>query len=469
MEWSVLTTESGMNPPTGDALQDGTATFHSASTSEYTANALPAAQGGRATTPVTEQSQPNQPQPNHSGGTISQFSPNIPTKTQPVTALSTDPNAKLATMNQANVISQPERRKPIALWLGIAVVLIGIAVALFLLIPRGGSGFKLTVKSAPPGSVVYVNDTRRDAVGADGTLKLADLPPGPVALRITHEGYADFTASVTANKGEERALDALLLPNEIEYANQGRTSQMVLIPAGEFVMGDDKHDDDEKPTHKVTLPAFYIDKYEVTNAQYKQFCDAEKGGQYLETAVGKDYLINNPTLPAIGIPYDDAAAFAKWAGRRLPSEEEWEKAASWDPATNTKRQWPWGDKPGGASANLGRNEVPKLAPVGTYAGDLSAYGVHDMAGNVSEWVDAFYTAYESNSKPSPKNGTEFGSKFRVTRGGSVHSSIDQSRTTFRGNVALEVKEEDRKYMLVGIRCAISANDPKIQEFLRARK
>jgi iron(II)-dependent oxidoreductase len=180
----------------------------------------------------------------------------------------------------------------------------------------------------------------------------------------------------------------------------------------------------------------------------------------------------------VGIPYEDAAAYARAQGKRLPSEQEWEKAASWDPATETKRQWPWGDRPGGASANLGRRVLPKLAAGGTFAGDVSAYGVHDMAGNVCEWVDAFYLAYEGNLTPSPKSQSklpdgstyspEFGSKYLVVRGGSLKGEIEDARTTYRGLVPLEVTDENRYYMLLGLRGAISADDPRIHAFLRAR-
>ena len=91
-----------------------------------------------------------------------------------------------------------------------------------------------------------------------------------------------------------------------------------------------------------------------------------------------------------------------------------------------------------------------------------------MTANVSEWVDAFYAAYDGNPTPNPKPDKEFGSKFRVARGGSFKSEIDQARTTFRGPIPLEVSEETRKFMLVGIRCAVSADDPRIQQFLRSR-
>jgi formylglycine-generating enzyme required for sulfatase activity len=362
-----------------------------------------------------------------------------------------------------SITSEPKRRSPVMLWGGIFALVV-IAVIAYFVIGFGGSGFTLAVHGAPAGSEVFVNGTSRGRVAADGTLKVPGLAANTMTVSVVHDGYAAFNTNVEGRKGKEQPLEALLLPNELDYGG----SPMVLIPAGDFLMGDDQHLDDEKPAHTVTRPAFYIDKYEVSNAQYKQFCDAEKGGRYPETAVEKDYLLNNPNLPAVGIPFEDAAAFAKWAGKRLATEEEWEKAASWDPKTGNKRQWPWGDKPGGASANLGRNQVPKLAGVGTYAGDVSALGVRDLAGNVSEWVDALYNAYDDNPTPTPKKDAEFGTKFRVTRGGSIRSDIDQARTTFRGFVPLEVPEENRKYMLVGVRCAVSADDPKIQAFLRSR-
>lgn len=373
------------------------------------------------------------------------------------------PPRPIDTPAPVSVVSEPKPRSRLIFWGG-AIALVVIALVAYVWIGSGSSGFTLIVRGAPAGSEVFVNNESRGRVAADGTLKIPGLASNTVMVRVSQEGYADFNANVDGRKGKEQPLEALLLPREIEYGG----GPMVLIPAGDFLMGDDEHLDDEKPRHSVSLPAFYIDKYEVTNSQYKEFCDREKGGKYPETAVEKNYLINNPNLPAVGIPYEDAAAYAKSEGKRLPTEQEWEKAASWDPASQAKRQWPAGDKPTAVSANLGRKQVPKLVAGGTFAGDVSPFGVRDMAGNVSEWVDAFYIAYEDNAAANPKPDAEFGAKFRVTRGGSIRSDIDQARTTYRGLVPLEVNEENRKFMLVGVRCAVSADDPRIQEFLRKR-
>jgi formylglycine-generating enzyme required for sulfatase activity len=240
---------------------------------------------------------------------------------------------------------------------------------------------------------------------------------------------------------------------------------MVLIPEGEFTMGSDKAEDpaDEKPAHKVKLPAYYIDKYEVTNEQFKRFCDAERGGKYPVGRGDPNYVTQYPKLPVIGIAYDDAAEFAKWAGKRLPNETEWEKAASWDPKTQKKRIYPWGDQANAASANIGRSQEPRLSAGGTYAGDVSPYGVYDMGGNAGEWVDGTFSAYEGNAVPNDHYGQS-----RIIRGASMHSPITEARTTFRGSVSLEIPKERLIMMLVGVRCAIAADDPKIQDYLRAR-
>jgi formylglycine-generating enzyme required for sulfatase activity len=299
---------------------------------------------------------------------------------------------------------------------------------------------------------VFVNGTSRGRVAADGTLKVPGLAANTMTVSVVHDGYAAFNTNVEGRKGKEQPLEALLLPKEMKYGGE-----MILIPAGDFLMGDDNHEPNEKPSHKVSLPDYYIDKFEVTNAQFREFCD-KTGRPYPTSATGVGYA----DQPVVGIVWGDAAAYAKWANKRLPREEEWEKAASWDPVSQTKRMWPWGDKAIEANANLNRAS-PKLSTVGAYASDVSAYGVHALGGNAGEWVDAVYGPYEGG----PANDAEFGTKNRVVRGGSIHNSIEQARTTFRGFLPFEPNEK-LPLWLAGFRCAISANDPRIQEFLRSR-
>lgn len=178
---------------------------------------------------------------------------------------------------------------------------------------------------------------------------------------------------------------------------------MVLIPAGEFQMGSNDGTYAEKPVHTVYVEAFYMDKYEVTNAQYKQFVDANpewQQGRILDKSHNSGYPIgwngnNYPrgeaNYPVAGVSWYAALAYAKWAGKRLPTEAEWEKAAR---GGLVGQKYPHGNAIASRDANY-RRRIGRI-PVGQYP--ANAYGLYDMAGNVSEWcLDAynrdFYSAF----------------------------------------------------------------------------
>jgi len=155
---------------------------------------------------------------------------------------------------------------------GLLVLVVIAAIVYIVLRPAAGdpkNGFALVITGAPSGSQVFINDVSRDAVSADGGLRVSGIDPGPVNIRISHEGFTDYAATLTGSQGETQTCEAQLLPATIDYSGQ-----MVAVAAGEFVMGDDNHEADERPAHKVSVASFYIDKYEVSNAQYKKFCDA---------------------------------------------------------------------------------------------------------------------------------------------------------------------------------------------------
>ena len=325
-------------------------------------------------------------------------------------------------------------------------------------------GFTMVVRGAPAASDVYVDNISRGVTSADGSITVRGLKAGIRPVRVSHEGYLDFNTTVKGDDGEVRIVVAQLvssssppasLPKEIDY-----NGAMVLINAGEFVMGDDNHNADEKPAHKVTLPDFYIDKFEVTNAQYKRFCDATKHPIPTNPWWDADYF-KKPNMPVVGVNFADASAYATWAGKRLPTEEEWEKAASWGPAADRKRMWPWGDGNNPAAAVLNTNHP---GPVGSKPNGASAYGVFDMAGNVLEWVDAYYQPYPNSTATDPN----FGTSNRVVRGGSFHSDIEAARTSRRIYAPAEFTAEEKKERswLIGFRCAISANDPKLEERIK---
>lgn len=251
------------------------------------------------------------------------------------------------------------------------------------------------------------------------------------------------------------------LPKVIEY--QGA---MVLVSAGEFTMGSDTDADESKPAHKVTLPAFYVDKTEVTNAEYKKFCDATGKSYPPNPHLETDYFTKRPNAPVVGVSFADAKAYADWAGKRLPTEEEWEKAASWDESAQTKRAFPWGNDFQKNNVAFG---IGSISDVGKFSGGASAYGAMDMAGNVLEWVEAFFQPYPN----STATNAEFGEKNRIVRGGHFGSKSNESlKTTKRIYVSPDIAsgEDDEKLIaaIIGFRCAVAADAPALKDALNAQ-
>ena len=240
------------------------------------------------------------------------------------------------------------------------------------------------------------------------------------------------------------------------------SSGMVFIPAGEFTIGNNSGNDAEKPERKVFLDAFCIDQYEVTNAQYKECVDAGACNPPAHSSShGSTSYYDNPkydTYPVIWVTWDDAHTYCKWKGKRLPTEAEWEKAAR----GTDGRIWPWGNsEPEGNRANLCdvscefEWKEPNLddgygdtAPVGSFEGDKSPYGVYDMGGNIREWVadwylPDYYTNAPDRNPPGPSSGDG-----KVLRGGSWRSNMPVAYSTYRLCYAPEVKDE-----YIGFRCA----------------
>ena len=251
-----------------------------------------------------------------------------------------------------------------------------------------------------------------------------------------------------------------VLPKEIEYKGT-----MVLVSAGEFTMGSDADAEESKPAHKVTLPAYYIDKYEVTNSQYKAFCDANGKSYPPNLHLEKKYFTTRPNAPVVDVSFADAKAYAEWAGKRLPTEAEWEKAASWDEAAQVKRAFPWGNDFRKDCVAFG---ISKISDVGKFSAGASSVGAMDMGGNVLEWVDAFFQPFPN----SPSANAEFGEKNRVARGGYFGSkSSDSLKTTKRIYVSPDIASGENNEKLaafIGFRCAVSADDPRLSEVLQAQ-
>ncbi len=223
---------------------------------------------------------------------------------------------------------------------------------------------------------------------------------------------------------------------------------MALVPAGEFLMGSSA----EGPEHPVFVDAFAIDKYEVAIVRYGKFLEATKRNEPFYW--GEVQPARDGDRPVIGVDWFDSDAYCRWAGKRLPTEAEWEKAArGWD-----KRKYPWGsEEPNSLFANFngdGKRSwqgVNTLSPIGSFEAGKSPYGLYDMAGNVWEWVADWYDVnyYRTGANRNPK-GPEKGT-MKVIRGGAWLTSADNIRTTRRNN-----DPPMNRFLYVGFRCAQDA-------------
>ncbi|THJ23662.1 MAG: hypothetical protein CAF45_007315 [Nitrospira sp. CG24E] len=220
---------------------------------------------------------------------------------------------------------------------------------------------------------------------------------------------------------------------------------MALVPAGEFTMGSTMAED-EKPVHQVYLNAFYMDKYEVTVGQYAKFLevtDMEEPPDW--------YVMNQPQhqkRPVVNVDWEDAVMYCKWAGKRLPTEAEWEKAAR----GTDGRIYPWGNEaPTRLHANYGRKEWNNhlaLVPVGSFEEGKSPYGIYDMAGNSWEWVSDWYDYdfYKNSPRRNPIGPATGDSK--VVRGGSWLYISEFLRSAHRFSA-----QPTNKHFGYGFRCA----------------
>jgi formylglycine-generating enzyme required for sulfatase activity len=238
----------------------------------------------------------------------------------------------------------------------------------------------------------------------------------------------------------------------------------VFIPAGTFRMGglDVRRAPNELPEHDVTLDAFWMDQLEVTNAMFALCVDAGacEPPQNLRSQRRAEYF-NNPEFkdyPVIYVTWGQAVAYCSWAGRRLPTEAEWERAARGDDL----RTFPWGeDKADGTLANFNML-VGDTSRAGSYAAGASPFGVLDMAGNVAEWVNDFYTFnYSLQSTVNPTGPATSSSFHRVVRGGSLGDAEINIRVSKRSSVLgskLDAAPESSAYLgnfspRIGFRCA----------------
>jgi len=191
-------------------------------------------------------------------------------------------------------------------------------------------------------------------------------------------------------------------------------NEMIPIPAGKFIRGSDHRLPDEGPEYTAETNAFWIDKYEVTNLQYKQFIYAtnRKSPNHFRNRTYPEGKVDHPV---VFVSWFDAYDYCKWAGKRLPTDVEWEKAAR----GTDGRNFPWGDDFDVNKVNspvrwASLHMEGDTMPVGSFEAGKSPYGLYDMSGNVWEWTDSWYTQYPGNQWPSEN----YGELYKVLKGGS---------------------------------------------------
>jgi iron(II)-dependent oxidoreductase len=335
-----------------------------------------------------------------------------------------------------------------------------------------------------PRASAYVREVRERALALLEEIELDTDDPlvrdGFVYdLVLQHEHQHDETILQTIQLTPGRYVDALpALPDS--PSGLARSEGMVAVPAGRYPIGSDAHEpyDNERARHSVELAAFEIDRYPVTNGAFQEFI-ADRGYEreelwskdgwewrfifgiqapeywtwerpcWLTSRYGHVTPVD-PRLPVSHVSYFEAEAFARWAGKRLPTEQEWEVAAAWDPAAGRSRRYPWGDEP--ATPELANVDQRLLgeAPVGAYPGGASALGCEQMLGDVWEWTSSDFLPYPGFLAFPYSEYSEpfFGAGFKVLRGGSWATRPRVARNTFR-NWDSRLKRQ----IFAGFRCA----------------
>lgn len=317
----------------------------------------------------------------------------------------------------------------------------------------------------------YIDEVRGDALEV---LRHTELDP---ASPLVRDGYVFQMVIQHEAQHQETMLQALDLRDDLpsyvgaHLDRPGKVTRVddrerVVIPGGPFLAGTDDASaayDNERPGHRVEVGTFAIDRFPVTNRRYAEF--VESGGynrrelwsddgwewrasvdleapQGWSRKIGGGWLVRrlghvldlDPLEPVQHVSFHEAEAFARFAGARLPTEAEWEKAASWGPDATEPRPYPWGwAGPAPELANVGRR-IWGPAPVGSYPKGRSAYGVEQLLGDVFEWTASSFVGYPGfTSFPYPEYSEVFfdDPEYRVLRGASWATSTDVTRNTFR--------------------------------------
>ncbi|MBK7317916.1 bifunctional serine/threonine-protein kinase/formylglycine-generating enzyme family protein [Candidatus Villigracilis affinis] len=349
---------------------------------------------------------------------ISEFADALENADQSRNIADNQPNAPTSSTNLTQLLQQKNLNR---LWLAFGVVGIVFTGVLIGWLARGDKTTEVPPTTTPSSTSIPINTTT-PSVTINPTATRTPFPTATPKL--------DIGSTMTGNDG----------------------MTLLYVPAGEFTMGSETGKDEEKPIHTIYLDGFWIDQTEVTNQQYALCVTAGQCTSPIETdsSLRSIYYGNSEfdDYPVIYVNWNMAKTYCEWAGRRLPTEAEWEKAAR----GMDERTYPWGEDISCNEANYDPKDscFGDTTIAGNFTSGESPYGVYDMAGNVWEWVSDWYSeTYYQDSPLSNPLGPDSG-QYRVLRGGSFDSSTSGVRTTNRYRY-----EPTYTLLSIGFRCASS--------------
>lgn len=325
-----------------------------------------------------------------------------------------------------------------------------------------------------PGLGRYILLEKGEPVGEVEILSVISVNKGSVSYRAVARYSFTNNNSILLKAGMSVALLKKREPFEMDYSDayyfeekniykprivtQTDGREMLLISGGKFILGSNDYGRDEYPEQEKYLGDFYMDKYEVSNRDYKRFADSANGIVPLSWVDGK-YTDDEAELPVL-VSYTEAEAYAVWAGKRLPSEEEWEKAArgglEFIAKGESARIYPWGSVFSAAKTNClafwnrsssgAAKHSPALMAVSSFEKEgASPYGIVNMSGNAQEWTSSWFQPYSGNSF----NDGRYGTQYKVVKGGAYFSNQDALRASFRQLGGIPNLEKDN---ISGFRC-----------------
>jgi formylglycine-generating enzyme required for sulfatase activity/tRNA A-37 threonylcarbamoyl transferase component Bud32 len=350
-----------------------------------------------------------------------------------------------AAPGQVPGVAAPAERRPSGMYIGLA------AAALVALIG---------------GVLIGLGAMRQGGAGGPASASTTETPtdtPAPTEIQPTDTSAPTEKPTEVSAEGPTaipaEAPTPTETPTELPPTLIQRSTEMVLVPAGAFTMGNNNGLPAERPEHELYLDAFYIDKYEVTNVFYRE-CVTEGG-------CSRPLNTDSPTqfnyfegeyfyeYPFVYATWNEADNYCRWRGGHLPTEAQWEKAARWNPATGEVTLFPWGNATPVTDLLNFKGYIGETTRVDRYEVGKSLVGAYDMAGNLREWVNDWYQSnyYElspAENPPGPESG-----EFRVLRGGSYESAESGVLSTRR-----EYESPGTSSPLIGFRCAFTpSGDP----------